>query len=49
MLGYKATWNGGQLVLADRWFPSSKMCVRHEAHCCIARRAGRDRRRCLWI
>ena len=23
--------------------------VRHEAHCCIARVAGRDWRRCLWI
>ncbi len=26
MLGYKTAWNGGCLVLADRWFPSSKMC-----------------------
>lgn len=26
MLGYKTTWNGGRLVLADRWFPSSKTC-----------------------
>jgi putative transposase len=26
MLGYKTTWNGGRLVLAGRWFPSSKMC-----------------------
>jgi putative transposase len=26
MLGYKMTWNGGRLVLAGRWFPSSKMC-----------------------
>jgi hypothetical protein len=24
-------------------------CVRHEAHCCIARVAGRDWRRCPWI
>jgi len=23
--------------------------VRHEAHCCIARAAGRDERRYLWI
>jgi hypothetical protein len=23
--------------------------VRHEAHCCIARVAGRDERRYLWI
>jgi putative transposase len=26
MLGYKTTWNGGCLLLAGRWFPSSKMC-----------------------
>jgi putative transposase len=26
MLGYKTTWNGGFLLLAGRWFPSSKMC-----------------------
>jgi putative transposase len=26
MLGYKTTWNGGQLMVADRWFPSSKTC-----------------------
>jgi hypothetical protein len=24
-------------------------CVRHEAHCYIARVAGMDWRRCLWI
>jgi len=26
MLAYKTTWNGGQLVIADRWYPSSKTC-----------------------
>lgn len=26
MLGYKTGWNGGRLILADRWFPSSKTC-----------------------
>jgi transposase len=26
MLGYKTGWNGGNLVVADRWFPSSKTC-----------------------
>src|SRR5215472_18599545 len=26
MLAYKTTWNGGQLVVADRWLPSSKIC-----------------------
>jgi len=25
------------------------ICVRHEAHCYIARVAGMDWRRCLWI
>lgn len=25
-LAYKTTWNGGRLVVADRWFPSSKTC-----------------------
>jgi putative transposase len=26
MLEYKAAWNGGKLVVAARWFPSSKTC-----------------------
>jgi len=26
MLGYKTTWNGGRLLVADRWYPSSKTC-----------------------
>jgi len=26
MLGYKTMWNGGRLVTADRWYPSSKTC-----------------------
>ena len=25
-LAYKTEWNGGRLVTADRWFPSSKTC-----------------------
>jgi putative transposase len=25
-LAYKTSWNGGILVVADRWFPSSKVC-----------------------
>ncbi|MFJ1472406.1 RNA-guided endonuclease InsQ/TnpB family protein [Massilia orientalis] len=25
-LKYKAAWRGGQVVLVDRWFPSSKLC-----------------------
>ena len=30
---------------SDYW----RIWVRHAAHCCIARIAGKDRRRCLWI
>jgi putative transposase len=26
MLSYKTAWNSGQLVIADRWYPSSKTC-----------------------
>jgi putative transposase len=26
LLAYKTEWNGGRLIVADRWFPSSKMC-----------------------
>jgi putative transposase len=26
MLGYKTAWHGGQLILADRWYPSSTTC-----------------------
>jgi putative transposase len=26
MLAYKTTWNGGELILAGRWYPSSKTC-----------------------
>jgi putative transposase len=26
MFGYKTEWRGGGLIVADRWFPSSKMC-----------------------
>lgn len=25
-LNYKTAWNGGRLVVADRWYPSSKRC-----------------------
>jgi putative transposase len=25
-LEYKATWRGGRVVVADRWYPSSKLC-----------------------
>ncbi|MBV8177236.1 MAG: transposase [Mycobacterium sp.] len=26
LLRYKQEWRGGQLVVADRWYPSSKLC-----------------------
>jgi putative transposase len=26
MLGYKTAWHGGQLIIAGRWYPSSKTC-----------------------
>ena len=26
LLGYKTRWNGGTLLVADRWYPSSKTC-----------------------
>ena len=26
MLAYKTTWNGGRLITADRFYPSSKTC-----------------------
>jgi transposase len=26
MLAYKTTWNGGRLIPADRFYPSSKTC-----------------------
>ncbi len=26
MLAYKTEWNGGRLIVADRWFPSTKTC-----------------------
>ena len=30
-LGYKTRWHGGTLVVADRWYPSSKTCSRCQA------------------
>jgi putative transposase len=26
LLGYKQAWRGGDLLVADRWYPSSKLC-----------------------
>jgi putative transposase len=35
LLGYKQKWRGGQLVTADRWYPSTRLCpvcgsIRHD-------------------
>jgi putative transposase len=27
LLGYKQAWRGGQLITADRWYPSSRLCA----------------------
>ncbi len=27
MLGYKQQWHGGQVAIADRWYPSTKLCA----------------------
>jgi len=41
---------GPELAALYRWrWDGSETAVRHEAHCYIARRAGRDERRYLWI
>jgi putative transposase len=45
MLEYKARRHGRTFARIGRFEPT----VRHEAHCCIARTAGRDERRYLWI
>ncbi len=26
LLGYKQVWRGGELIVADRWYPSSRLC-----------------------
>jgi len=39
----------GDSGLADKLVQNWKISVRHEAHCYIARPAGMDWRRCLWI
>jgi hypothetical protein len=36
-------------ALEPEWEARFESRVRHEAHCCIARTAGRDERRYLWI
>ena len=43
-LGYRLE-DAACILECDR----SKISVRHEAHCFIARKAGRDERRYLWV
>jgi hypothetical protein len=43
-LGYRLD-DVARILECDR----SKISVRHEAHCFIARKAGRDERRYLWV
>ncbi len=26
LLGYKQAWRGGTVMIADRWYPSSRLC-----------------------
>jgi hypothetical protein len=40
---------GVQMVSMEATSDYWRIWVRHVAHCCIARGAGKDRRRCLWI
>jgi transposase len=43
-LGYKTGWRGGRLVVADRWYPSSKTCLltglTHDTPCQLPDRSG---------
>lgn len=45
MLEYKLSWNGGQLVRVDRWYPSSQLCS-----CCGYRNADtKDMKVRRWV
>ncbi|MGI5326289.1 IS607 family element RNA-guided endonuclease TnpB [Actinomadura nitritigenes] len=49
MLSYKTGWRGGRLVVADRWFPSSKTCSgcgRRKPSLSLSERTFRLWRRC---
>ena len=41
--------DGVELAVMESTSDYWRIWVRHVAHCCIARVAGKDRRRCLWI
>jgi transposase len=48
-LGRQLARDGIELVTLEPASDYWRIWVRHVAHCCIARVAGRDWRRCLWI
>jgi hypothetical protein len=48
-LGRQLARDGIEVVTLESTSDYWRIWVRHVAHCCIARVAGKDRRRCLWI
>ena len=48
-LGRQLKKDGIEIVTLESTSDYWRIWVRHVAHCCIARAAGKDRRRCLWI
>ena len=48
-LGRQLARDGIEVVTLEATSDYWRIWVRHAAHCCIARVAGRDWRRCLWI
>ena len=48
-LGRQLKADGIEMVTLESTSDYWRIWVRHAAHCCIARVAGRDWRRCLWI
>jgi hypothetical protein len=48
-LGRQLKNDGIEMVTLESTSDYWRIWVRHVAHCCIARGAGKDRRRCLWI
>ena len=48
-LGRQLKADGIEMVTLESTSDYGRIWVRHAAHCCIARGAGRDWRRCLWI
>ena len=48
-LGRRLARDGIEVVTVESTSDYWRIWVRHVAHCGIARVAGKDRRRCLWI